>query len=244
MSKGIRIGLLLPSSNSTQEPEIYKALPEGCTLHSTRLPLEKIEANSTLHLAEHVEEGARRLAHADVDIIVLMATAPSSRNGIGYDRELIQRISAASGKLATTAATAQVEALKELGARKIVIGGPWSTEVNKTIVRFAEQNGAEVLADDAMGIVANREVGLLDAQTAFDMGKKLSRPDADAVLLACGNWKTFSIIDKLEREIGKPVLTTNQVSLWHICKLLNLGPLQGLGVLLRDHLAPKAAAAE
>ena len=236
MTASKRIGLLLPSSNSVQEPEVYKALPDGCTLHCTRLFLQNIESNSTLKIAAQIEDGARLLAHADVDIIVLMATAPSSRNGIGYDRELIQRITAASGKPATTAATASIEALKALKVDKIVLGGPWSDEVNATVATFIEQNGCEVLSQTAMGIVANREVGLLDPQTAYDMGRWIVRPDADALMLACGNWKTFPIIERLEQEIGKPVLTTNQVSLWHVFKLLGLGPVQGLGALMRDHL--------
>jgi maleate cis-trans isomerase len=77
------------------------------------------------------------------------------------------------------------------------------------------------------------------------MGRKIVRPDADVVMLACGNWSTFPIVEKLEREIKKPVLTTNQVSLWHVFKLLNAGPIQGLGTLMRDHLdARQPVAAE
>ena len=59
-------------------------------------------------------------------------------------------------------------------------------------------------------------------------------------MLACGNWSTFSIIDRLERDLGKPVLTTNQVSLWHALKMMGTRPLGGLGVLLREHLGDEA----
>jgi hypothetical protein len=59
-------------------------------------------------------------------VIVFPATAPSSRNGLGYDQELIKRISAASGKPATTASTALLKALRVLSAKRIVLGAPWS----------------------------------------------------------------------------------------------------------------------
>jgi maleate cis-trans isomerase len=60
-------------------------------------------------------------------------------------------------------------------------------------------------------------------------------------MLACGNWSTFSIIDQLERDLGKPVLTTNQVSLWHALKIMGTRPLaDGPGVLLRQHLREAA----
>jgi maleate isomerase len=231
-----RIGLLLPSSNTVQEPDFYKALPSGITLHTARLQLTHIEAESTLRIVEQIEDASRKLADADVDLILLAATAPSSRMGIGYDKELIKRISGASGKPATTASTALLEAMRVLGIKKIVLGAPWSDAVNQTVAKFIEGNGIRVLAHAALGIVRNLDVGLLDAQTAYDMGRKIDRPDADAVMLACGNWRTFEIIEKLERDLGKPVLSTNQVSLWHALKMLGAESLPGYGVLLRTQL--------
>src|SRR5271166_3636858 len=101
-----RIGLLLPSSSSVQEEEFSSALPEGVTLHVARMRLTHVEADSTLRIVEEIETESSKLADVDVDVIALPTTAPSSRNGIGYDQELIKRIKAASGKPATTASTA------------------------------------------------------------------------------------------------------------------------------------------
>lgn len=231
-----RIGLLLPSSNTVQEEEFRNALPSGMTLHVARLALRTIDAESTVRVVEELEAESRKLADADVDVIVLAATAPSSRNGLGYDRELIQRIMAATGKPATTASTALIEALRVLGARRIVVGAPWDEGVNRVTVSFVEANGFRVLAQQALGYVRNLDVGLLDEQTAYDMGRQLDRLDADAVMLACGNWKTFGVLERLEADLGKPVLATNQVSLWHVLKILGADPMPGLGRLLRDHL--------
>jgi maleate isomerase len=64
---------------------------------------------------------------------------------------------------------------------------------------------------------------------------------ADAVMLAGGNGSTFSIIDRLERDLGKPVLTTNQVSLWHALKMMGTRSLDGPGVLLRHYLRDETA---
>jgi maleate cis-trans isomerase len=202
--------------------------------------LSTVEAESTLRIVQEIETESRKLADVDVDVIVFAATAPSSRNGIGYDRELIARISAASGKPATTASTALLEALRTLSAKRIVLGAPWSAAVNQTAAAFIEGNGFEVLAQETLGLVRNLEIGLLDPQTAYDVGRRADRPNADAVMLACGNWTTFAIIERLERDLGKPVLTTNQVSLWHALKIMGSGPLRGLGVLPREHLGDKA----
>ena len=92
-----RIGLLLPSSNITQEAEFWRVLPADATLHVARLPLQNVEADSTLRIVGDVESESRKLADADADAdadveaeaIVLAATAPSSRRGPEYDQALI-----------------------------------------------------------------------------------------------------------------------------------------------------------
>jgi maleate cis-trans isomerase len=231
-----RIGLLLPSSNSVQEPDFSAVLPKHVTLHIARMGLRDVEAQSTLRIVQEIEAESRKLADVDVDVIVFAATAPSSRNGIGYDQELVKRISAASGKPATTASTALLEALRTLSARQVVLGAPWSEAINQTAAAFIEANGFKVLAQETLGHIRNLDIGLLDPQTAYDVGRRVDRPGADAVMLACGNWTTFAIIERLERDLGKPVLTTNQVSLWHALKIMGGEPLPGLGVLLREHL--------
>jgi maleate isomerase len=232
-----RIGALVPSSNSVQEADFWRAMPPGFTLHVARMGLSNVEADSTLRIVQEIEAESKKLADADVDVIVFAATAPSSRNGIGYDRELLKRISAASGKPATTAATALIEALRTLRTKSIVLAAPWSEAINQTTAAFIETNGFKVLAQGALGLVRNLEIGLLDPHSAYDLARRLDRPDADAVMLACGNWSTLPAIERLERELRKPVLTTNQVALWHAFKMLGAAPLVGLGVLLREHLA-------
>src|SRR5580693_6148769 len=162
-----RIGMLLPSSSSAQEMDIGRALPRDITLHVARMRLNNVDAESTLRVVQEIEHESQKLADADVDVIIFPATAPSSRNGPGYDQELIKRIKAASGKPATTASTALLEALQALSVKQIVIGAPWSASVNQTVAAFLEANGVEVLAQESLGLVRNLEIGLLDPQTAY-----------------------------------------------------------------------------
>ncbi|MBI3514981.1 MAG: aspartate/glutamate racemase family protein [Proteobacteria bacterium] len=241
-----RIGLLIPSSSSTQEPEFARALPPHVTVHAARLPLTKIRDDQTARLVDDIEIEARKLADAEVDVIALPATAPSSRKGAGGDQELIKRIHDATGRPATTASTAMLEALTLLGKRRIALGAPWSTAVNQSVAAFLSQHGYEVVDQQALGHVDNLEVGRLDEQTGYDMGRRVKSQDADIVLLACGNWRTMGVIDRLERELGKPVVTTNQLTLWGALRLAGgVARIDGYGSLLRDHLtARRTAAAE
>ncbi len=239
-----RLGFLIPSSSTTQEPEVARALPPHVTVHAARLTLTKISADQTARVAEHIETESRKLADAEVDVIALPATAPSSRQGVGGDQELIRRIREATGKPATTASTATLEALKLLGVRRLVVGAPWSAAVNQSVVAFLTGHGYEVLDDQALGHVDNLEVGRLDESTAYEMGRRVDRPDAELILLACGNWRTFGVIDRLERELGKPVISTNLVTLWGALRLAGgVDRLDGHGRLMRDHLADRRSAA-
>jgi len=231
-----RFGLLTPSSNSTQEPEFSEVLPRTVSLHTGRLAFTNIDADTMLRCIEELEQESRKLADADVGVIVLAATAPSLTKGKGYDRELIKRMEDASGKPATTASTAFVEALAFLGIRRIAIAAPWTETVNKTVVSFMEASGFEVVSCGVMGFVRNTDLGRADPQTAFELGRRVDRPNADAVIIPGGNWPTMSVVERLEQELGKPVLTNNAASIWAGLRILGCGDsIAGYGRLLRDH---------
>ncbi|HEY4045213.1 MAG TPA: hypothetical protein VGM32_25670 [Rhodopila sp.] len=232
-----RIGLLLPSSNTIQEFEFTRILPEDVTLHVARLALRTVEPSATEHIAEEIETESRKLADAGVDAIVLAATAPTSRNGIGYDQELIKRIESASGQQATTASTALIAALTALDTKRLTIGAPWSEETTLSVAAFIEASGFSVVRHTALGYDSYQEIGLFDEKTAYDTGIAIDRPDVQVVMLAGGNWPTLGIVDRLESAIGKPVLTTNQASLWAVLRLAgHRAPVFGWGSLLREYM--------
>ena len=237
IKKTQRFGLLLPSSNTTQEPEFIQALPASVSLHCARLSLSQIDPESTIKIVAELDTETRKLSDARVDAVVLSATAPSTRMGKGYDQDICQRIEKACGKPATTAATAMLQAFQVLGIKRIVLAAPWSAGTNQTVAAFIEAHGVSVLHQEAMGIVSNLEVGDLDAQTAYACGRKADRPEADAIFLACGNWMTLDIIQALERATGKPVLSTNSCALWAMLNILGgHQSLPGYGTLLGEHL--------
>ena len=234
-----RIGLLVPSSNTTVEPEFYRALPPGVTLHVARLFLTQIAPEAILSLVQDLETQSRGLASADVDVIVLGATAPSFLKGLGYDRELIARIEAATGKRATTTSTALIAALRHLGVSRVVLGAAYDDKVNAIAQAFLEANGIEVLAAQGLGMVDNLAVGRLGSDSAYELARRIDRPDAEAIVLACTNWKTMDAIERLERELGKPVISTTQASLWAALRMIGrIEGVAGYGRLLRDLTAP------
>ena len=237
-----RIGLLVPSSNTTVEPEFYRALPRDVTLHTARLYLTRITPEAILNMVAEMENQARLLASADVDVIVLGATAPSFLKGLGYDRELIQKIQTVTGRTATTTSTALIEAIRHLGARRVVLGSAYDEKVNGIARAFIEASGVEVLAMKGLSLVDNLVVGRLAADTAYDLARQVDRADADAIVLSCTNWQTMDALERIERETGKPVVSTTQASIWAALRIVGYTqPIDGYGRLLRELTPEKQA---
>jgi maleate isomerase len=226
---------MVPSSNTTVEPEFYRALPREVTLHTARLYLTRIAPESILQMVQDLETQAKLLASADVDVIVLGATAPSFLKGLGYDRELIRKIEAATERKATTTSTALIEALAHFGAKRVVLGSAYDDKVNGIAKAFLEASGLEVLGMQGLGLVDNLVVGRLGSETAHDVALKVNRPEADAIVLACTNWRTMDAIERIERDTGKPVISTSQASVWAALRMIGYSEsIAGYGTLLRQ----------
>ncbi len=238
VKKTHRFGLLTPSSNTTQEPEFTAALPPSVSLHTGRVAYRDITPEEQDRCVLELESESRKLADAEVDVIVFAATAPTLAKGKGYDRELIKRMEDAAGRPATTAATAFVDALNTLGARKVALGQPWSKTMEKPMVAFLQASGFEVVHSETVGIVSGVELGRIGPEKAYELARKTDRAEADAIVMPGGNWSAMPVVEKLENELGKPVLVNNAVSLWAGLRLLKRGDrIEGYGRLLRDCLA-------
>ena len=119
-----------------------------------------------------------------------------------------------------------------------------STDLNDLCANFIEANGIKAVAKDGLNLTDNLVIGRQDVQTAYDMGRRLDGPEVEGIALACTNWKTMDIIDRLERDIGKPVVSTSQVTVWAALRAIGYDqPVHGYGRLLREHLTPQRAAA-
>jgi len=238
VKKTHRFGLLTPSSNTTQEPEFSAALPPTVSLHTGRVPYRDITPQEQDRCVLELESESRKLADAEVDVIVFAATAPTLAKGKGYDRELIKRMEDASDRPATTAATAFVNALNRLGITKIAIGAPWSKLMDEAMVTFMEASGFKVVHSEVVGFVASIDLGRVGPETAYELAHRADRPQAEAIVMPGGNWASMAVVERLENELGKPILVNNAVSLWAGLRLLQRNDsIPGYGRLLRDHLA-------
>ncbi|MFW6376565.1 MAG: maleate cis-trans isomerase [archaeon] len=209
-----RLGLIVPSSNTTNEPEFVRALPDGVSLHASRMRLADVDADSLSAMADDATNCASLLATADVDVVAYGCTTGSLVHGPGYDEDIEARLEAEAGVPAVATAASIKRAFEDLGVESVAVTTPYIEDLNRREAEFLEAAGYDVVAIDGLGLSSNLEIGAQDPETAAEAARNVDDPDADAVFISCTNYRTFEIIPELERELDKPVVTSNQATLW------------------------------
>ena len=219
-----RLGLVVPSSNTTAEPEFRAMAPEETTVHAARMPLEDVTVDGLDEMASGAERAADLLAHADVDGIAYACTTGSLLHGPGFDEELESRLSDAAGAPAVATALSVKRALSALGAEKIAVVTPYAAELNDRERTYLADSGFEVATLDGRGLVDNTAIGAL---TAADAKRQVlsAVPDdrsVDAVFVSCTNYRTVPVLADLEDTLGVPVISSNAATMWDLADRLGV----------------------
>ncbi|MDO8691517.1 MAG: aspartate/glutamate racemase family protein [Dehalococcoidia bacterium] len=230
-----RIGLIAPNNSRVMEEEWTLVTPPGITYLITGLMVESVTPQALEKVIGHIERAAMELAMAGAQAIIQCGTPVGFLRGYGWDKEIASRIAAATGLPATAMATAVVEALGELGIRKVAVGTAYGDPVNEILHKFLTDSGFQVLALKGLQKTDAAEIKLLTSETPYQLAREVYglAPEADGVLVSCGLLRSMDFIDRLEREIGKPVTTSNQAAVRAVLKLAGVWqPVEGYGRLL------------
>lgn len=210
----LRIGMLLPSSNQVSEPEMPSMLPEGVGLYTTRLKLNGGGPDAELRMIEKVEEAAELLADADVHVIAFHCTGVTTLTP-EMPGELKRRIHDATGKPAVVTSEAVLAALQRFNAKRIVLISPYRQETNDHEVAFFAHHGIEVVHEFGMSLSNAAAFSNVDPQMWYRLGIEHRRDDVDAYFFSCATIRAALMIETLEQDLGKPVITSNQAMMWH-----------------------------
>ncbi|CAB50011.1 maleate cis-trans isomerase family protein [Pyrococcus abyssi] len=230
-----RIGLIVPSSNTTMEMEFHSVLPEGVSLHTSRMPLKSVTEEELLNMSSYAIEAAKLLADAGVEVIAFGCTSGSFIGGKDFEKELEMKIEKEVNVETFTTSTAVIEALNILEMQTVQVITPYIDEINQREKEFLEANGFEVVDIRGLGISDNIEIGKLEPYIAYRLAKASFTGDVDGIFISCTNFRTFEIIEKLERDLGVPVVTSNQATLWMALRQIDVKDKLPLGKLLREY---------
>ncbi|WP_419904456.1 hypothetical protein [Kiloniella sp.] len=237
-----KIGVLVPFTNCNLEPDMELMRPPDTTVHFARLggyDVDEIPGSDQMAGlgAAPLEEPLHLLSGVRPDVILYGCTSATLTHGTSFDNDLAAKIKASSGALSLTAAGSLVSAIKALGVRKIGFASPYLGEINEQANTFlTEFQIKTVHCADIGRALGNYGQGELTPAEVFDLALRANHPEAEAIVLSCTDMRSVEIIEKLEKEIDKPVVTSNQAMMFCLMKALRLSRHVNAPGRLFDHL--------
>jgi len=233
-----RIGVIVSPPNTVVENEFNAMAPQGVSIHAARLGRPaglpaRLGGDVVLQTNQDLPRAAASLAELKLDAVVFAHTSGSMLQGPEYDAELVAMLGEAAGCPGITTASAAVAALKACGTERLALLTPYPEEMTLAEKAFLEAAlpGLRVVAHRSLGVTTGYAIGDMEPTVAYRESRQVDRPEADALFLSGTNWRTIEVIEAMEADLGKPVLTANQVSVWATLRKLGIQPKPGYGSL-------------
>ena len=229
----VRLGLIALSNDRVIERDIVLMRADDATLiYTARIRFEGECTLENLSTMSSDLTGAAELLDPSLELDAIMFGCTSGTVALGADR-----VAAAVGAAHPDVACidpigAALGAFAELGAQKVAVLAPYIDMVAEPIVSAFNQQGVAVVGRNALGIVDSADISRVAPQSIRESAVLADRPDAEALFIACTDFRSLEIIEAVETAIGKPVITSNQALLWsamraagHTCRVSGFGRL-------------------
>lgn len=228
------IGIIAPFDLAL-ERELWRWAPLDVSFHLARTPFEPVavslEQAELVSGKKHLQQATRDVLGVDPEVVAYLCTSGSFIHGPEYEVSLQEAILEAGAPAAVTTSGALAEAVEKLGPRRMSIVTPYDAELTDRLVTFLGALDVEVIHSHYLGLGGG--IWRVNYRTVVEQILAADDPDAEAIFVSCTNLPTYDIIAPLERELGKPILTANQLTVWACLGRMGL-PMVGPGRWLRD----------
>jgi len=246
MDTPYRVGLIVPSSNTTMETEIpamlharESVLPERFSFHSSRMRMKSVTKEELAAMDADSDRCAVELSDAHMDVMGYACLVAIMSMGKGYHRVSQRRlhdVTVRNGSAApvTTSAGALVEGLQAMGAKRVSLIAPYMKPLTRLVIDYLENEGIEVIDSISLEIHDNVAVGARDPKAPAELWKQLKVTGADAIVAsACVQMPSLASIPLIEAQSGLPVVSSAVCTTWSLLKHLGLERrVPGAGALL------------
>ena len=235
------IGLLVPATNYATEHEFHEVKQPGLFVVSERIWNTYEQTGTTIESTRKMNDDVKRAARyvaarPGVQVIAYACTAGSFYEGPDTDKDASRDIQETTGIPAITTTTCVVQALHLLNVRRLSVATPYGELRNQMLKVFFESVGFEVLNVETPGEVGYRNalVGE-EPKPLIEAVASVAHPDADAVFVSSTGVRAMHLLDELESRISRPVVTSNQATIWGTLPYVGVtAPVEGFGQLLRN----------
>lgn len=209
------VGVIVPYDMAL-DSELWRWVPDGVGLLFTRTPYAALPV--TLEMAEAVgdlaaiQQCARDLCSVRPEVLAYGCTSGSFVKGVEGERRMVEAMRDAGGAHAITTSGALLAALAHLGISRVAAATPYDAAVTTRLGVFLQEAGVEVVSGAHLGL--RGEIWKVPYEQTVQLVREADRADAEAILVSCTNLPTYDVIAPLEAELGKPVITANQATMW------------------------------
>ena len=231
-----KIGYVLLATEQTIQDDVMALRPDGVGIHIARAAIPDSITSETLAAQADLlaDAAATLLPDGSLDVVCYACTSGSLV--IGEQRVMTELNRGQPQARATSLITGVMRALRQVGARKIVVGTPYLDEVNQREADYMAAAGFEILAIEGLNLEKDSDMVRVTPAFIRDFAISLDRTDADAVFISCGALRTLDVIGDFEAAIGKPAICSNQAMIWDTLRLAGIDDrFEGYGRLLADH---------
>lgn len=213
--------------------ELWRWMPDEVSLHLTRTPFVPVEVSLDLArlVSEHetLGDAVRTINAIAPEVVAYACTSGSFVGGVAGERAMCEAMTRAGAVPSVTTSGALLEALRELGVRRLALVTPYTVSVTLALEEYLAEAGITVTGRAFMGLT--RHIWKVPYRDVVDMARRAVRAPADALFISCTNLPTYDVIPQLEAELRMPVISANQVTMWAALRHLGtraVGPYQQL----------------
>jgi len=233
-----KVGHVSPSRGDTLVYEFYRVAPRGVMLLNTTGSIRKLDREDMEKQLERIEDSVLDLVNTGADVIFVGGGPVIASRGYERGKEIIHRLQERAAVPVLASLEAVEMAARHLKLETIAVASPYEEEHTRQVSRFLEEAGVKIACAKGLGIRKNTEIGDLPVYASYRIGREAFRKAggrADGLYLPCSRWATLEIIDLLENDIGRPVVTNSTAMIWAALHLLGIHcSISGFGKLLES----------
>ena len=231
-----RIGLITLASDFRIEKDFNNVIyGKEIDLFSNRIHCYNPLTNETLKkMADDITDVTKEiLPDQKLDCVAYGCT--SGTIAAGYS-SIYEKVNLAKPNTkVTTPITSAIKALKKFNINKISVFTPYTDEINQSVAEYFKKENIEVISLSYFNISSDLDIGKVDQGYLFEVLSKVDLSESDGLFVSCTALPVLSLIDKLEKKLGKIVLSSNQTLIWDTLKEIDYNKnIDGFGQLFKD----------
>lgn len=237
-----RIGLLVPSINTTMETEFWRIAPSGVSVHTARIAGGRHGTPEELRGMENAAKtAARDVGMVEPDVVVYGCTSGSFFEGPEWNRKISEQLTEITGAPTITTAGAMAACLAAGGHRRVDVVTPYVELTNERLKQFLRGHGIEVGRLGTFDMLDMFDHAKIEPGEIYQKVKETNSAETEAIFVACTQLRALEVLDLLERDLGKPVYSAVQASAWQAYREMGVDPrITDCGGLLRKLAEPGA----